>query len=155
MLKAFSITALATVALAMPAFAQDVKEEATKLATAYQDCVGKHDAACVAALYSKDGVQVNPGGVFSDIKATYETNFKNGTDHIEIRLGHMSVINNDLVVADGETDIFGKDPKTGDATKATVFWGSTDIRENGTLKIRMLTVGIKPPPAKEASAEKK
>ena len=55
---------------AVPAMAQDVKQEVEKVGTAYQECMGKHDAACVASLYSKDGVQINPGGVFSDIKAT-------------------------------------------------------------------------------------
>ncbi|UWU94261.1 nuclear transport factor 2 family protein [Bradyrhizobium sp. CB1015] len=137
------------------ALADEVKQEAEKLAVAYTDCVAKKDAACVAALYTKDGVQINPGGVFSDLKTVYENNFKNGTDHIEIRVGNMSVINNDLVVANGETDIFGKDPKSGDATKVTVFWGAIEIREGGALKIRQLTVGMKPPPAKEANAEKK
>ena len=141
-------------AIAVPAMAQDVKQEAEKIGVAYQECVGKQDAACVASLYSKDGVQINPGGVMTDLKATYEQNFKNGTDRIEIRLGKMWAINNDLVVADGETDIFGKNDK-GEPTKVTVFWGATDIRENGQMKIRMLTVAPKPMPAKEASAEKK
>lgn len=151
MLKVMFISAsLAALALAAPARAQDAKQEAEKLATAYSDCVAKQDAACVASLYSKDGVQINPGGVFSDLKARYEENFKNGTDHIVIRVNHMHSLSNDLVVADGETDIFNKD-----SSKVTVFWSSLDIRENGQMKIRMLTVGMKPPPPKEASADKK
>ena len=89
---------LALSAVAIPAMAQDVKQEAEKLAAAYQECVGKHDAACVASLYSKDGVQINPGGVMTDLKATYEQNFKNGTDRIEIRMGKMWPINNDLIL---------------------------------------------------------
>jgi ketosteroid isomerase-like protein len=96
MLKAMFVTAsLVTLALAAPARAQDVKQEAEKLATAYEECVAKHDAACVASLYSKDGVQINPGGVFSDIKATYEKNFKNGTDRIAVRVNHMQPLSND------------------------------------------------------------
>ena len=82
-------------ALAVPAMAQDAKQDAEKLAPAYQACVNNHDAACVASLYSKDGVQINPGGVFSDIKAVYEQNFKNGTDRIDIRVGHVSPLSND------------------------------------------------------------
>jgi hypothetical protein len=76
--------------ISAPALADEVKQEAEKLAVAYTDCVAKKDAACVAALYTKDGVQINPGGVFSDLKTVYENNFKNGTDHIEIRVGNMS-----------------------------------------------------------------
>jgi ketosteroid isomerase-like protein len=142
-------------ALAVPAMAQDAKQDAEKLAVAYTECVGKRDAACVASLYSKDGVQINPGGVFSDLKARYEQNFKNGTERLEIRTDHIWALSNDLVLADGETDIFGKNDK-GEATKVTVFWSAVDIRENGQMKIRMLTVAPKPaPPPKEASAEKK
>ena len=138
-----------------PAWADDVKQEGEKVIASYIECIAKHDPACVASLYSKEGVQLNPGGLVTDIKAAYETNFKNGEDHIETRLGHIWVLNNDLTVSEGETDIFGKNPKTGEATKTTVFWGATSIREDGELKIRMLTVGIKPPPAKEADAANK
>jgi ketosteroid isomerase-like protein len=141
-------------ALAVPAMAQDAKQDAEKVGGAYQECVNKHDAACVASLYSKDGVQINPGGVFSDIKAVYEQNFKNGEDRIEIKVGHISPLSNDLVLADGETDIFFKNDK-GETNKVTVFWTGVDIRENGQLKIRMLTAAPKPEPTKEASADKK
>jgi len=37
----------------------------------------------------------------------------------------------------------------------SVFWSCVYVREGGQMKIRMLTVGMKPPPPKEASAEKK
>jgi ketosteroid isomerase-like protein len=104
-------------ALAVPAMAQDAAE---KVGAAYQECVNKHDAACVASLYSKDGVQINPGGVFSDIKAVYEQNFKNGEDRIEIKVGHISPLSNDLVLADGEVDIFFKNDK-GETNKLTSF----------------------------------
>ena len=149
----FMTTSLAALAMAAPVRAQDAKD-AEKLAPAYQACVNKHDAACVASLYSKDGVQINPGGVFSDIKALYEQNFKNGTDRIDIRVGHISPLSNDLVLADGETDIFIKNDKS-ETIKVTFFWTGVDIRENGQLKIRMLTVGPKPAPTKEANANKK
>jgi ketosteroid isomerase-like protein len=141
-------------ALAVPAMAQDAKQDVEKLAAAYQQCVNKHGPAWVAALYSKDGVQVNPGGVFPDIKTVYEQNFKNGEDRIEIKVGHISPLSNDLVLADGETDIFFKNDK-GETNKVTVFWTGVDIRENGQLKIRMLTAAPKPEPTKEASADKK
>jgi ketosteroid isomerase-like protein len=150
----FMTTSLAALVAATPVRAQDAKD-AEKLAPAYQECVNKHDAACVASLYSKDGVQINPGGVFSDIKATYEQNFKNGTDRIEIRVGHISPMSNDLVLADGETDIFVKNDK-GETNKVTFFWSGVDIRENGQMKIRMLTAAPKPAaPPKEASADNK
>jgi uncharacterized protein (TIGR02246 family) len=139
---------------AVPAMAQDVKQEVEKVGTAYQECMGKHDAACVASLYSKDGVQINPNGVFSDIKALYEQNFKNGSDRLEGRTDHVRVVNNDLVLADGDADVFIKNDK-GETNKVTIFWSAVDTRENGQLKIRMLTWAPKPPPAKEAAADNK
>jgi hypothetical protein len=99
-------------------------------------------------------VQVNPGGVFADIKAVYEQNFKNGEDRIDIRTGHISPLSNDLVLADGEVDIFFKNDK-GETNKLTFFWTGVDIRENGQMKVRMLTAAPKPEPTKEASADKK
>ena len=141
-------------AMAVPAMAADIKQEVEKVAADYAACVSKQDPACVAALYTKDGVQINPGGVKTDLKATYEQNFKNGTNKIEIRMGQLWPINNDLILGEGETDIFGKNDK-GEPTKTTVFWSVMDVRENGQMKIRMLTVAPKPPPAKEASADKK
>jgi ketosteroid isomerase-like protein len=154
MLRTLVISALLCSA-AFPALAADPKQEAEKLAVTYTENVAKKDAAGVASLYSKDGVQINPGGVFSDITKLYEGNFKNGTERIDIRTGHVWVINNDTVLAEGETDIFGKNPSSGEATKVTVYWSATDIRENGQMKIRMLTVGLKPPPPKEAEASAK
>jgi ketosteroid isomerase-like protein len=138
-------------ALAVPAMAQDMKQELEKVRAAYQECVGKHDAACVASLYSKDGVQINPGGTFSDLKKTYEDNFKGGTDSIVIRTDEIWPISNDVALAKGDADI----SRTQDPPKISSFWSGVYVRENGQMKIRMLTVGMKPPPPKEGSADKK
>ena len=152
MLKALCITtSLAAIALVAPVRAQDIKQELQKVLAAYQECVGKHDAACVASLYSKDGVQINPGGTFSDLKKLYEDNFKGGTDSVVIRTDEIWPINNDLALAKGDADI----SRTQDRPKISVFWSSVYVREGGQMKIRMLTVGMKPPPPKEASADKK
>lgn len=111
----------------------------------------KPSAACVASLYSKDGVQINPGGTFSDIRKIYEDNFKGGTDSVVIRTDEIWPINNDLALAKGDADI----SRTQDPPMMSVFWSCVYVGEGGQMKIRMLTVGMKPPPPKEASAEKK
>jgi hypothetical protein len=41
-------------------------------------------------------------------------------------------------LADGEVDIFFKNDK-GETNKLTFFWTGVDIRENGQMKVRMLT----------------
>lgn len=130
---------------AIPALADDPKQEVEKLGAAYAENVAKKDPAGVAALYSKDGVIINSSGVHSDITELYKGNFKNGLERLEIRTGHIWPINNDTVIAEGETDIFGKNA-SGEATKVTIFWSALDIRENGQMKIRMLTAAPKPAP---------
>lgn len=154
MLKALLITtSLAAIALAAPLRAEEFKSEAENMATAYTDCIAKHDAACVASLYSKDGVQINPvGAVVTDIKAAYEANFKAGEDKIAPTINYAERLNNDLAMAAGDVDItFNVEPK-----QRALFWSATYVKEGGQWKIRMLTAGIKPPPPpKEAMADKK
>ena len=150
MLRIFALTALMT-SVAVPALAQDIKQELEQLRTAYQDCVGKHDGACVASLYTKDGIQINPSGVFSDIKARYEENFKNGQESVAITTSNIWPLSNDLALAEGTADI----TRRTEPLKVSVYWGATYVREGGQMKVRMTTIGMKPPPAKEASADKK
>jgi ketosteroid isomerase-like protein len=154
MLKALMITtSLAVLATATAVRAEDFKSEAEKMATAYTACIAKHDAACVASLYSKDGVQINPvGAVKTDIKATYEENFKNGEETIAPTVNYAERLGNDMAVASGDVDItFNVEPK-----QRALFWSATYVKEGGQWKIRMLTAGIKPPPPpKEANADKK
>jgi hypothetical protein len=67
-----------------------------------------------------------------------------------IKTDDVWVINNDLALAKGEADI----SRTQDPPKVSVFWSGVYVREGGAMKIRMLTVGMRPP-VKEASADKK
>ena len=45
----------------VPASADDIKQEVSKIASAYMDCFSKQDPACIAALYTKDGFLIRPG----------------------------------------------------------------------------------------------
>jgi ketosteroid isomerase-like protein len=152
MLKALIITtSLAAIALAAPVRAQDIKPEVEKIGAAYTDCIAKRDAACVASLYSKDGIQVNPvGEVKTDIKAVYEGNFKGGEEKIAVKVNYAEPLGNDMAMAAGDVDLtFNVEPKLRPA-----FWSAVYVKEGGQWKIRMLTAGIKPPPPpKEASAK--
>jgi uncharacterized protein (TIGR02246 family) len=147
------VLSLMVSAMAIPAMAQDVKPDVEKIGAAYTDCIAKHDAACVASLYSKDGIQVNPvGEVKTDIKATYENNFKNGEEKIAVKVNYAQPLGNDMALAAGDVDItFNVEP-----TLRRLFWSAVYVKEGGQWKIRMLTAAIKPPPPpKEASADKK
>ena len=154
MLKAlFVTTSLAAIALATPVRAQDLKQDVEKIGAAYTDCVAKHDAACVASLYSKDGIQVNPvGEVKTDLKATYEGYFKDGEEKIDAKLNYAQPLGNDMAMAAGDVDVtFSVEPKL-----RSLFWSAVYVKEGGQWKIRMLTAGVKPPPPpQEAMADKK
>ncbi len=154
MLKAlFVTTSLAAIALAAPVRAQDIKPEVEKIGAAYTDCVAKHDAACVASLYSKDGIQVNPiGEVKTDLKATYENYFLGGEEAIAVKVNYAQSLGNDMAMAAGDVDVaYNVEPKL-----RQLFWSAIYIKEGGQWKIRMLTAGVKPPPPpQEAMADKK
>jgi ketosteroid isomerase-like protein len=139
--------------VAVPAMAQDIKPEVEKIGAAYTDCVAKHDGACVASLYSKDGIQVNVvGEVKTDLKATYEGYFKDGEDKIAVKVNYAQPLGNDMALAAGDVDVtFNVEPKL-----RPLFWSAVYIKEGGQWKIRMLTAAVKPPPPPvEANADKK
>lgn len=149
----FITTSLAAIGLVAPVRAQDFKSEVEKIGVAYTDCVAKHDGACVASLYSKDGIQVNPAGeVKTDLKATYEDYFKAGEDKIASKVKYAQLLGNDMAMAVGDVDVtFNVEPKL-----RSLFWSAVYVKEGGQWKIRMLTAGIKPPPPpNEAMADKK
>jgi hypothetical protein len=140
-------------AVAIPAMALDIKQETENLAVAYETCVAKHDPACVAALYTKDGVQINPDGATNDIKRRYEAHFKGGSDRVVIKLKNFTPINNDSAIGEGDAVVTVK-TDNGEKT-VNLLWGDWFVRENGQLKIRLSVVVPKAEPPKEASADKK
>jgi len=145
------VLSLMVSAVAVPAMAQDIKPEVEKIGAAYADCVAKHDGACVASLYSKDGIQVNVvGEVKTDLKATYEDYFKGGEDKIAVKVNYAQPLGNDMALAAGDVDItFNVEPKLRPA-----FWSAVYVKAGGQWKIRMLTAGIKPPPPPEQANAK-
>jgi len=142
--------ALMVSAMAVPAVAADLKQEADKIGAAYTEAIAKHDAAAVAALYTKDPIWIGANGqAKTDIKATYEENFKNGENKIVSRLVNFWPQGNDAALGNGEVDVtFNND------APVPAYWSAVYAREGGQLKIKMLTVGIKPPPPKETTAAK-
>lgn len=147
------VLSLAVSAMAIPAMAQDIKPELEKIGAAYTECIAKHDGACVASLYSKDGIQVTViGEVKTDLKATYEDYFKGGQEKIATKVNYAQPLGNDMALAAGDVDVtFNVEPKL-----RRLFWSAVYVKEDGQWKIRMLTAAIKPPPPPvEANADKK
>jgi ketosteroid isomerase-like protein len=136
-------------ALSLPAAAaeadQNLKQEVTKISSAYMESFNKKDAAGIAALYASGGVLVNAAGTQSDIAKYYESVFKAGFDHNEITVDQAWPLGADTALAMGDYTISGKN-QSGTAMEISGRWTAVDVREGGTLKIRMLTAFPKPPP---------
>jgi ketosteroid isomerase-like protein len=114
----------------------------TALVTA--ESFNKQDAAGIAALYATNGTHVNPAGPRTDIAQLYEGTFKAGFSHEEITVDQAAPVGSDTLVAVGQYRITGKN-QSGAPIEIAGIWTSTDVREGGKWKIRMLSAIPKPP----------
>ena len=124
-------------AFSAPASADDIKQEVSKIAAAYVDCFNKQDAACIAALYTKDGFLVNPAGKHA-IPVYYGNAFKAGMNKLEV------TVDEDTPAAVGKFHITGKNDK-GDALNASGTRTAVYVKVDGKWKARMLTAAPIPP----------
>ena len=138
-------------ALSLPAVAAetDLKQDLTKLASAYAECFNKKDPACIAALYASGGVLVNAAGMQPDIAKFIEGAFKAGFDQTEITVDQAWPLGADTALAMGEYKASGKN-QSGTAMEVSGRWTSVYVREGGQWKFRMLTSFLKPPPQQAA-----
>jgi ketosteroid isomerase-like protein len=132
--------------LTVPAAAEDMKAEAGKIASHYQECYVKQDPACVKALYTEDGVFINAAGKQDPLTA-YTATFKAGFDKLEPSVDAVWQIDNDTPAAVGKFHITGKNEK-GEAVDAEGIWSAVYAKQDGAWKISMLTASVKPPAAK-------
>lgn len=120
-----------------------MKQEVSKIASAYMDCFGKQDPACVAGLYTKDGVFINPAGKH-DVAAAYAGTFKAGFNKLNSTVEEVWQVDNDTPAAVGKFHITGKNDK-GDALDASGTWTAVYVKADGKWNIRMLTAAPMPP----------
>ena len=141
-------------ALSLPAVAAetDLKQDLTKLASAYSECINKKDPACVAALYASGGVLVNTAGLHADITKVYEGTFKAGFDRNDATVDQVWPLGPDMALSMGEYRLSGKN-QSGAALENSGRWTAVDVREGGQWKIRMLTAFPNPPPPPQQAAK--
>ena len=130
-------------AFSAPASADDMKQEVSKMASVYMDCFSKQDPACVAGLYTKDGVFINPAGKH-DVATAYAGTFKAGFNKLDSTVEEVWQVDNDTPAALGKFHITGKNDK-GDALNASGTWTAVYAKVDGNWKIRMLTAAPVPP----------
>lgn len=126
-----------------PASADDMKQEVGRLASAYMDCFNKQDAACIAALYTKDGFLVNPAGKHA-IPVYYGNAFKAGMNKLEVTVDEAWQLDNDTPGAMGKFRVTGKNDK-GEPMESAGIWTGVYVKEDGKWKARMLTAAPLPP----------
>jgi uncharacterized protein (TIGR02246 family) len=126
-----------------PASADDLKQEFSKIGAAYMDCFSKQDPACVAALYTKDGVFINPAGKH-DVATAYAGTFKAGFNKLVSTVDEVWQVDDDTPAAMGKFHITGKNDK-GDALDASGTWTAVYVKVDGKWKPRMLTAAPIPP----------
>jgi uncharacterized protein (TIGR02246 family) len=124
---------------------QNLRQEIEKGLAAYPEAFSKRDPAAMAALYAKDGVIVNPGGVQTDLVKWYEGVFKAGFDHVDNTVDQFWLLGPDTVISIGEYRGTGKN-QGGAPIEFSGRWTAVNVREDGVWKIRMLTAFPKSPP---------
>ena len=130
-------------AFSAPASADDIKQEVSKIAAAYVDCFNKQDAACIAALYTKDGFIVNPAGKH-EISVYYGNAFKAGLNKLESTVDEVWQIDDNTPGAIGKFRVTGKNDK-GEPMEMTGVWTAVYVKQDGKWKARMLTAAPIPP----------
>ena len=138
-LMVVSLLLTSTAVLAEP------RDDINKLVATYGDSFARKDAAGIASLYAKDGVLINANGVNADILKYYEAAFKNGMERLDGKIDQVVPLGEAVILSNGETQITGKNPTSGEAISATLVWTAVSVQEGGQWKIRMLTALPKAP----------
>jgi uncharacterized protein (TIGR02246 family) len=111
----------------------------------------KQDAAGIAALYAKDGMDVTATGVTSgpqELEQGYESAMKTFPSTLMVTIDQISPLGNDADIRVGQFHLSGEGPNG--PTKADGRYTAVDVREGGTWKIRVLTIVPNAPPPQAA-----
>ncbi|HKW54309.1 MAG TPA: nuclear transport factor 2 family protein [Stellaceae bacterium] len=143
--RVLALTAVICVASAS-AFAQkaDVKSQVQQILRAYETAFNKKDGAGIAALLTKDAVFVTPTGAVIQGRDKIEQNqaqvMKNFGDY-------TAKLTLEKVVASGNAGwSIGRTVISHGGKEDHVHWASAYAKEDGKLKISMVTLGADVPP---------
>ena len=130
------IVAFVTLGLITPACAQEIdqstRQQIERIAAAYVENWNKHNAAGVAALYTKDGVQVTATGVKSgpqEIEQAYQSAMKTFPQHNGQTIEQISPLGNNADIRIGQFHLAGEGQNG--PTKLDGRYTSVDVREGG------------------------
>ncbi len=147
MLRSFTIIAVLTTRLVVPAVAQHVSDQdawssGQSMAQAFSKASQAKDAAGVAALYSEEAVYVTPDGpIFgrAAIQMHFAEDFKFFTPE-PAKLDRVAMIGDTVRLRTGSWSGVFQGPNGPMGVKG--YWGTTDVRDGDTWKIRMETFNM-------------
>jgi len=122
---------------------QNLRAEVEKIAVAHGDNFNKQNAAGIAALYAKGGTLVNAAGVQTSVAENFENAFKLGFNHQEVTGAEVTSIASDITLGIGEYANSGQGQSG--PLQVRGRWTAVYTREDGILKIRLLTAVPIPP----------
>lgn len=124
------------------------KKDVDQIVVAYMAAYNKHDPAGVAKLFAKEYVYVVPAGPVQ-VDKYLEAAFKAIPDaKLDAKADKAWMVTPDVLAAQGTANVKGKNTTTNMDVNADNFWTAIYIKEDGVWKAKMLTVALKPPPAK-------
>jgi uncharacterized protein (TIGR02246 family) len=129
---------------------QNTRKQIEQIIAEYHDAWNKHDAAGIAALYTKDGIVVSQGPQMvkhgqQDIVKNYERAFATVPHHDSATADEIIPLGGDVYMSVGEYHLTGSTNN-----KIDGHWTAVYVPEGGKLKIRMLTPVPDLPPAPAA-----
>jgi ketosteroid isomerase-like protein len=122
----------------------NLRAEVEKIASAHAENYNKQNAAGIAALYTQGAKLVNAAGVKASVEQANQNAFKLGFNRQEVTVEEASSIAPDVALAIGEFANTGQGKDGALAVRGR--WTAVYTRENGVLKIRLLTAVPMPPP---------
>jgi ketosteroid isomerase-like protein len=132
---------------------QNTKQQIEQIIAAYHDAWNNHNAAGVAALYTKDGILVTQAHQTvkhgqRDIEKNYEGAFATLPHHDSATADEIIPLGSSEFMSVGAYHLTGSG--NNGPTKLDGHWTAVYVPEAGKLKIRMLTAVPDLPPAPTA-----
>ena len=121
----------------------DTRSQIEQMTVAFTDNYNKQDAAALASMFTKDAARVSSDGIAVStgpqaIEESFNTQFKTGFAHIELKVDQVSPLGADAAVTIGKYQLTGQG-RSG-LSKVNGHWTEVDVREEGVWKIRLFTV---------------
>ena len=122
------------------------QEAITRLGDTFRDCYNKHDAACIVATFTKDGMVVTQAtaetkGVYSGTETLiqrYDAQFKAGAKDFDATFTRIEPLSDNTALAWG--DYHATRPGQDGPIAIEGNWSATYVREDGVWKARILNV---------------